>query len=173
MCGSASLSSDFLIIGVLNYYIMVNRFLCKGKECSWLLAVCSWPCKRGGSTTSTLEDRRVSGTDINMGIEELWAGMVMHCGFHRTVWRGPGDPSPSCFPTVAFALQEAAGGVVSCDVGTTLKVHGYRAGCMAERTTHFFPSSDSWNMALHKQSLVRAGCRNLPLAYRGHSVGFF
>lgn len=57
--------------------------------------------------------------------------------------KGTGDPSPSCFPTVAFALQEAAGGVVSCDVGTTLKVHGYRAGCMAERTTHFFPSSDS------------------------------
>lgn len=148
MCGSASLSLGFLIVGVLNYYIMVNWFLCKGKECFWLLALCSRPFKRGGSTASSLEDRRVSRTDINMGIKGLWAGMGIQCGFHGTAWRGPEDPCPSCFP-VAFALQEAAGGVVSCDVGATVKAHGYRAGCMVEQTTDFIlhQAHETWPRA--------------------------
>lgn len=48
-----------------------------------------------------------------------------------------GNPVPAFFPQ-ELALQQAARGTVSCDVGTTVKPGGAgQHGCMAEQTPHF------------------------------------
>lgn len=87
-------------------------------------------------------DRRVAGMrrEWERGHQraEGWhgdaAGSVAFAGQHGGV---RGNPVPAFFPQ-ELALQQAARGTVSCDVGTTMKAGGAgQHGCMAEQTPHF------------------------------------